>query len=61
MPQKVSEKLLWEIHSLSHWAPWDGGFILVFPRLCYSVAVHWEGPKPLSVLGTSCIGMLPES
>lgn len=36
-------------------------FILVFPRLCYSVAVHWEGPKPLSVLGTSCIGMLPES
>lgn len=26
-----------------------------------SVAVHWEGPKPLSVLGTSYIGMLPES
>lgn len=25
MPQEVSEKLLWEIHFLSHWAPWDGG------------------------------------
>jgi hypothetical protein len=52
----------------SYWAPWDGpallmgvhSFILTPPRYV-NLSVHWEGPKPFSVLGTSCIGMLPEA
>lgn len=53
----------------SYWAPWDGpavlmgvqSFILTLLRMCYSLSVHWEDPKPFSVLGASCIGMLPEA